>query len=158
MAIPWQKLLPLILQILTLVFGGTAIANATAVSYGAPDADTSMASLLTWGGGLSAIVTTIWGQYTTWRNAAGVSPSRAAEIASLGVLTACSSAKGDRLGLEMLGELSEHLDALESGKKTPKNAASDEEDTDDVKTLMQKLEARIRLDVANDVKTRKSIS
>lgn len=156
MNIPWQKLLPLLLQLFTILAGGTAIANATAVSYGAPDADTSMASLLTWGGGISAVVSAVWGQYTTWRNAAGVSPSRAAEIGSLGVLTACASAKGDRLGLEMLGELSEHLDSLDSGKKVAKN--SQDEDTDDVKTIMQKLEARIRMEVASDVQARKSIS
>lgn len=157
MNIPWLKILPLLMQLFTLLAGGTAIANATAVSYGAPDADTSMASLLTWGGGLSAIVSAVWGQYITWRNSAGVSPSRAAEIASLGVLTACASAKGDRLGLEMLGELSEHLDSLESGKKVSKSSGNDE-DTDDVKTIMQKLEARIRMEVASDVQARKSIS
>lgn len=157
MNIPWMKILPLLMQLFTLLAGGTAIANATAVSYGAPDADTSMASLLTWGGGLSAVVSAVWGQYLTWRNSAGVSPSRAAEIASLGVLTACASAKGDRLGLEMLGELSEHLDSLDSGKKVAKTA-NDDEDTDDVKTIMQKLEARIRMEVANDVQARKSIS
>lgn len=157
MNIPWLKILPLLMQLFTLLAGGTAIANATAVSYGAPDADTSMASLLTWGGGLSAVVSAVWGQYLTWRNSAGVSPSRAAEIASLGVLTACASAKGDRLGLEMLGELSEHLDSLESGKKVSKSSGNDE-DTDDVKTIMQKLEARIRMEVASDVQARKSIS
>lgn len=158
MNIPWMKILPLLMQLFTLLAGGTAIANATAVSYGAPDADTSMASLLTWGGGLSAVVSAIWSQYITWKNSAGVSPSRAAEIASLGILTACASAKGDRLGMEMLGELSEHLEALDSGKKAVKNAAGDEEETDDVKTIIQKLESRMRKEIASDVQSRKSIS
>lgn len=157
MGIPWMKILPLLMQLFTLLAGGTAIANATAVSYGAPDADTSMASLLTWGGGLSAVISAVWSQYLTWKNSAGVSPSRAAEIASLGVLTACASAKGDRLGLEMLGELSEHLDSMDTGKKLIKVSSSTEE-TDDVKTIMQKLEARIRMEVASDVQARKSIS
>lgn len=158
MNIPWLKILPLLMQLFTLLAGGTAIANATAVTYGDPGSDTSMASFLTWGGGLSAVVSAIWGQWLTWRSSAGLSPSRAAEIASLGVLTACSSAKGDRLGLEMLGELSEHLESLDSGRKTPKAVHSSDEETDDVKTIMQKLEARIRMEVANDVQARKSIS